>query len=146
VISAYRVIDQQVNISKKMSSNSQQHHMLQLRVICETKPKRQFIIDFCEQLEDICNNNNNYVILTLDANEHSDLPEKGGVSELMDKCSLSDLYQQVHNDYNQFPKHKTGTKTIDYILGTSKSFAYITKIGYLRFHECFDLDHRGFLL
>jgi hypothetical protein len=143
VISAYRVIDQQVNISNQMASNSQQHHMLQLRGICNTKPKRQFIIDFCEQFETICNNQHNYVILTLDANEHTDLPDKGGLSELMDKCSLTNLYQHVHNDQNQFPTHERGTKTIDYILGTTNLFPFITRIGYLRFHECFDSDHRG---
>jgi hypothetical protein len=54
IVTAYRVIDQPVTINNQLSSNSQQFYMLQHRGIVDTKPKRQFIIDFCEQFEAIC--------------------------------------------------------------------------------------------
>lgn len=82
IINAYRVIDQQINITNQLSSNSQQHNILQQRGEFN-KPRRQFIIDFCNQFAEICNNPANYIILKLDANENMDKPDKDGLLELM---------------------------------------------------------------
>jgi hypothetical protein len=143
VITAYCVNDQQIQINNQLSSNSQQYYILQQRGITSIKPRRQFIIDFCELYEQICKDTDNYVILTLDANENLENPDKEGILELMEVCRLENIYQNKHHDTTQFPTHERGSKTIDFILGTSNIMEYVTNVGYIPFNECFDSNHRG---
>jgi hypothetical protein len=52
VITAYRVIDQKLTSKNSMSTNSQQHHLLQLRGVIDTKPQTQFIKDSIETFKE----------------------------------------------------------------------------------------------
>jgi hypothetical protein len=54
VITAYRVIEQKITSRNSMSTSSQQHHLLQLRGIKDTKPRTQFRKDFIEQFREQC--------------------------------------------------------------------------------------------
>jgi hypothetical protein len=64
------VNDQQVTTNNQLSSNTQQHYILQKRGINKTKPRKQFIEDFCQQFQDISNNIINFFLLGMDANEN----------------------------------------------------------------------------
>jgi hypothetical protein len=112
VISAYRVIDQQVKANNSMSSNSQQHHMLANRDIHDIKPRRQFIIDFCNQFKEKCLDPNELTLLMIDANECTSHPENGGITELLEQCGLQNLYKALHEDNSEFPTHISGSQTI----------------------------------
>jgi hypothetical protein len=142
IITAYRVIDQKIKPSNSLSTNSQQHFLLKKRGI-ENKPRKQFINDFCEQFQDSCSHEDEYTILMIDANECLLQPENGGMTELLDKCKLINLYQSFHSDQEPFPTHVNGSRTIDFMFGTQNILPYIMKIGYPRFHELLDSDHRG---
>jgi hypothetical protein len=142
IITAYRVIDQKITASNSLSTNSQQFFMLKDRGI-DTKPRKQFIDDFCEQFQETCLQEEEYTILMIDANECLLQPESGGMMELIEKCNFVNLYQSFHGDYEPFPTHVNGSRTIDFMFGSQNILPYIMKIGYPRFNELFDSDHRG---
>jgi hypothetical protein len=143
IITAYRVIDAKITIHNSITTNCQQTQLLKNRNIYETKPRRQFILDFIDQFQENCNNNDEYTLLLIDANESIRYPERGGISDLIKKCNLIDIYQEFHSDDEEFPTHENGSRIIDYIFGTPNILEYITKIGYVRFNELFESDHRG---
>jgi hypothetical protein len=143
IISAYRVINQKVTPSNSMSTNSQQHHIMRSRGIDDVKPRTQFILDFCTQFTTMCNNPKEMTILMIDANECTSAPETIGITHLMKECGLSNIYKHIHDDHEEFPTHINGSKTIDYMLGSENVMQFINKMGYIKFHECFDSDHRG---
>jgi hypothetical protein len=143
IITAYRVIDQKVNSRNSLSSNSQQHQMLKMRNINDNKPRAQFIADFNEQFSGQCGDENIFTILMIDANENISNPETNSILEIINKCGLVNAYHEFHDDTTEFPTHINGSRTIDYMLVTRNILPYITKIGYIKFHECFDSDHRG---
>jgi hypothetical protein len=74
-----------------MSTNSQQHHMLINKGIKDTKPRRQFIIDFIKQFKEMCQKEDEYTIITIYANEPWILNEKGGLSDMVNECNLIKL-------------------------------------------------------
>jgi hypothetical protein len=137
------VIDQQITPSNALSSNSQQYHLMLARGITNIIPRKQFIIDFCKQFEEMCHDVNQMTILTIDANECTSTPEKDGIMDLVEACGLINIYQSLHADTAKFPTHINGSKVIDYIFGTPKILQYVHKVGHLCFHKCFDLDHQG---
>jgi hypothetical protein len=143
VTTAYRAIDQPVTVNNSLSSNSQQYHIMLNRGIETVKPRRQFITDFCDQFEEMCHEQNQITLLMIDANECISTPEKDGILELVERCVLVNIYQSLHDDREEFPTHINGSKVIDYMFGTSNILQYIHKVGYIKFHECFDSGHRG---
>jgi hypothetical protein len=142
-ITAYRVIDQPITTKNTLASNPQQHNILITRKIDNVKPRRQFIDNFIHQFKDLCNNNNDYFILTIDANETMDDNEPHGIQHIINTLNLKNMYQTIHQDFEQFPTHQNGSKTIDFALCSPNIIPYITQIGYIPFHEIFDSDHRG---
>jgi hypothetical protein len=48
-----------------------------------------------------------------------------------------------HADETQFPTHSNGSIKIDFLLCTPNLVPFVTKVGYIRFHEAFDSDHRA---
>jgi hypothetical protein len=143
ITTAYHVIDQPVTGSNSLSSNSQQYHEMLNRGIENIKPRRQFIIDFCDQFEKMCHDNNQLTLLMIGANECTSSPEKDGILDLVESCGLVNIYQSLHDDREEFPKHKNGSKVIDYMFGSPNLLQYVHKVGYIKFHECFDSDHWG---
>jgi hypothetical protein len=137
VISAYCVLDQKVTATNSMSTNSQQHQILRSRGITAVKPRTQFIINFCQQFKSKCDSPNKMTILMIDANECTSDPENQGLQQLMEECGLINIYKHVHDDHEEFPTHINGSK------GTANILQYIHKMGYIKFHECFDSDHHG---
>jgi hypothetical protein len=87
IVTAYRVNDQPVTAKNIISTNSQQHHLLKKRNLCE-KPRRQFIIDFCEQFKQMFIDTNNYNILMIDTNENYEIPDVVGIQELIKELGL----------------------------------------------------------
>lgn len=144
IITAYRVtLSQQVTSKKAITTNAQQVEVLRDRNLQQVKPRQQFIYDFIEQFSEMFADENNYNLLMIDANENIENPEKEGITKLINSLNLVNIYQKIHLDYTNFPTYNNGSKTIDYILGSRNIIEYITKVGYLKFHECFDSDHRG---
>jgi hypothetical protein len=135
IITAYCVIEQKVTPSNSMSTNSQQHHLLILRGINDAKPRVQFIMDFNEQFGAICNNSNNMTILMINTNENMNSPENNGI--------LINAFEEFHDNVGEFPTHLNGSKCIDYMLVTRNVMPFISRIGYTKFHELYNTDHRG---
>jgi hypothetical protein len=52
--------------------------------ITNVKPWRQFIIDFCEQFEKMCQDANQLTLLMLDANKCISTPEKDSILDLVE--------------------------------------------------------------
>jgi hypothetical protein len=142
-ITAYRVIDQPITAKYTLASNSQQHRILQTRNIPNSKPRSQFIIDFITQFQQLCTSEKDYFILTIDANETMDDNENNGLQQLIQECNLVNMNQTIHKDYQQFPTHQNGSKTIDFAFCTNNVIPYIKQIGYIPFNEILDSDHRG---
>jgi hypothetical protein len=142
VITAYRIINQPITSSNTMATNSQQNELLQKRRIT-TKPRKQFIQDFCDQFKEMCNLENEYTLVMLDANESFNQPEIGSITELIIECGLIDIYQTYHQDTSDFPTHTNGSRVLDYILGSANILQFVEKVGYIKFHVCFDSNHQG---
>jgi hypothetical protein len=113
VITAYRVIDQTVTAQNSLSTNSQQHHAMLNWGIDNVKPRSQFIIDFCEQFEEMCYDTKQLTLLMLDANKCISTPEKDGILDLVETCGLVNIYQSLHDNREEFPTHLNGSKVID---------------------------------
>jgi hypothetical protein len=58
------------------------------------------------------------------------------------ECNLIDPYIHIHHDHMDFPTQQRGSKRIDHIICSPNLLQYIEKIGYVRFNEIFDTDHR----
>lgn len=137
VITAYRVIDSKITTKNVLSTNSQQYYLLKERDI-DAKPRKQFIEDFCKQFKEMFLDTNQYSIVMIDANENIQEPEPGGIIDMLDELNIVNLYYKKHQDYEEFPTHNTGSKTIDYLLETTNVLPFVKKLGYLKFHEYFD--------
>jgi hypothetical protein len=68
IISGYRPCNTTIGTSTSLSTAHQHIAMLAARNITNSNPRKQFVLDFCNQFRDICNNNNNYILFALDAN------------------------------------------------------------------------------
>jgi hypothetical protein len=101
------------------------------------------IIDFCNQFEEMCHDSQQLTILMIDANKCKSTPKKAGILDLIENCGLVNIYQSLHDDPEEFPTHINGSKIIDYMFCTKNLLAYMHKVGYILFHECFNSDHRG---
>ena len=76
----------------------------------------------------------------MDANEEIGINSKG-IAALLSECSLTDLIQHRHPSTLQSPvAYKRGTKTIDYILGTSHCNEAVEKCGILPFYHHIQAD------
>jgi hypothetical protein len=109
IITAYRVIDQKVNSRNSLSTNSQQHQMLKMRNIIDTKPRAQFIADFNEQFSEQCVDENIFTIIMIDANKNISNPETNGILEILNKCGLVNAYQEFHDNTTEFFTHINGS-------------------------------------
>jgi hypothetical protein len=55
---------------------------------------------------------------------------------------MVDFFAQNYPDTKEFATHINGCKRIDYLVCTENMVEFITKIGYIPFHEAIDSDHR----
>jgi hypothetical protein len=142
IITAYRVCEHTSNTTNSLSTAVQQETMLLARGIEQPNPRKQFVDDFIHQFQPVCDDIDNYFLLSLDANSTVG-NDKDGVDRLIEECNLVDVYTTIHQDYTQFPTQQRGSKKIDYMLSSRNLIPYITKCGYVCFNEAFDSDHRA---
>jgi hypothetical protein len=116
--------------------------MLAARGIQNPNPRKQFVDDFIAQFQEMCDNNNNYFILAIDANATLG-KDREGLDRIASECNLIDMYSTIHQDYSVFPTQQRGSQRIDYILCSRNVIPYITQCGYVRFNDGFDSDHRA---
>jgi hypothetical protein len=116
--------------------------MLKAKGVVQPNPRDQFIQDFIMQFKTTCIDNNNNVIIGIDANSIIGEDPKG-MDLLMEECELVDMYTEIHDDNEQFSTHQNGSKKIDYLLCTRNVLNHVKRVGYLKYNEGIDSDHRG---
>jgi hypothetical protein len=142
VVTAYRVCEMTPTASTSLSTAAQQQTMLLARGIINPNPRKQFIEDFITQFQSLCDDSDNYLLLSLDANANLG-HDREGLDKLVSECNLVDIYTTINQDYSEFPTQQRGSKKIDFMLGTRNLIPYISKCGYVKFNEGFDSDHRA---
>jgi hypothetical protein len=142
IITGYRPCPLQLGASTSLSTAHQQAILIKKRQLHNTTPRKQFVEDFIHQFDEICNNPNNFIIFSLDANANIN-DDPNGLGKIVNRCNLIDLYTYKHEDYVKFGTQQRGSKQIDYILGSQNILKYISRVGYPAFNDCFDSDHRG---
>jgi Reverse transcriptase (RNA-dependent DNA polymerase) len=141
-VTAYRVCKGVAKEDKAQSTYTQQYMMLKADGINEPDPRAQFVDDIITQFKSTCLDENNYFVLALDANETINYGTEG-INKILKECNLVDMYSEIHDDFSQFPTHENGSEKIDYILCTRNLLPYITIMGYVKFNEALDTDHRA---
>lgn len=133
VISAYRVCPN--TATGVETAHRQQDFMLSMEGMINPDPRRQFILDMIQCIQDLQSPMLD-VILSLDANEA--LGESAhGLTQLMRECKLVDLFHHHHGNCPQFATYDGGSRRLDYMIGSSRLLPYITRCGYLEFYKGF---------
>ena len=78
----------------------------------------------------------------MDANEEIGINSKG-IATLLSECSLTDLLQHRHPTLQSPVTYNRGTKTKDYILGTSNCNEAVERCRILPFNHHMQADHRS---
>jgi Reverse transcriptase (RNA-dependent DNA polymerase) len=143
VITAYRPCPNN-NRTKitSLATYTQQKCMLIKRGLPDACPRTQFTIDIIQEIQKLRQSPDDYVVLALDAN-NPNYNENYGLQDIMTQCNLVDAYIETHQDHSDFPTYQRGTKRIDYILCSPNTLNFIDRIGYVRFNEGIDSDHRA---
>jgi hypothetical protein len=142
IISAYRVCESKPSEDKSLSTYNQQYTALLAKGHKTPDPRQQVIEDLIVEINLLLKNNNDYLMIGMDANAdiHSD---KKGLQKLCRECELIDMYTTIHDEDDVFPTHTNGSKRIDFILCTSNLIKFVEKVGYIQFHQALDSDHRA---
>jgi hypothetical protein len=138
MMSAYRVCASRAQVDISLSTYNQQYVALQVKGIINTDPRQQIIDDLIIKIKSLLRNNNDYIILGIDANAniHAD---KRGLQKLCEACNLIDMYTTLHDEEDDaFPTHINGSKRIDYILCSPNILQHVEKVGYITFHNALD--------
>jgi hypothetical protein len=139
VISAYRPTPS--NDPSDRTCHSQQWRILRARQNSNPNPRKTFITDLTTQINK-WRDENSEIIIGIDANES--VTEKN--SQIYQLLQDTNLEQLVDTD----PAPATfirGTKTIDFIIGTSAIKRVTVANGYLPFYSgAWDSDHRGLFI
>jgi hypothetical protein len=69
IITAYRVCNNTITNTNSLSTYSQQHFMLQQLGQPDPNPRKQFIIDMAVFINNLTRDNDDYIVLAIDANE-----------------------------------------------------------------------------
>jgi hypothetical protein len=115
--------------------------MLIERGLVDISPRVQFTIDIIECIRKLRLVSQDYIILALDANNPI-ATEPNGLNKIKNECNLIDPYIHIHHDHEDFPTQQRGSKRIDHLICSPNILQFIEKIGYVRFNEVFDTDHR----
>jgi hypothetical protein len=108
-------------------------------------PRKIFIQDMIELVQDIENNTYNLCILMWDENESINDPSSA-VKKLLTETSLVDAFVKVAGDPGQISTYSRGKKLIDFIFTSQALVPYISRVGYLALYESNLSDHRGMFL
>jgi hypothetical protein len=142
MISAYRPCKASIDEKNSLATYTQQYYKLLEDGIQNPDPREQFIEDLLKQIKLRNRTTDDYLIIGLDANEAIN-NENNGINRLIKEGQLINMYQAIHGETPDFPTHINGSKCIDFILCTYNVLPFITKCGYVRFHEALDSDHRA---
>jgi hypothetical protein len=142
IISAYRVCDGKPEHDRSLSTYNQQYMALKSMGVTNPDPRQQFINDLTTKIKQIQTSKHDYIIIGMDANSVINT-DKHGLQKLCNSCDLVDMYTSIHEDYDDFPTHTNGSKRIDYMFCTTNVLPYVHKVGYVKFHEGLDSDHRA---
>jgi exonuclease III len=143
IVSAYCVCNTKVAGTHATSSYAQQQVTMGTALgIQQPQPRQMIIDDFIMQFKNICINTQDYFILMIDANETMG-EDTNGLTKLAKECNLIDAYEYIHGADTKFPTYERGSKRIDYFLCTPNVLQFITKIGYAKFNEALEGDHRA---
>jgi hypothetical protein len=142
VVTAYRVCEMIPTATTSLATAAQQQTMLLARGIENPNPRKQFVDDFIHQFQSLCDDSDNYFLLSLDSNANIG-NDREGLDRLITECNLVDIYTTTNQDYSEFPTQQRCSRKIDYMLGTRNLIPYISKCGYVKFNEGFDSDHRA---
>ena len=100
---------------------TQQYNMLQDKYHSDLHPKKQFIIDLTQHIQEVTTNNED-IILALDANKDI-LPEgvpgpKYSITNFIKDTNLTDMYEYQHKQTGDTSRRNT--KKIDHVLISPK--------------------------
>jgi hypothetical protein len=95
-----------------------------------------------KEIKTIEEDSNNLCIVMLDANESID-DRTGAIRKIMSETSLVDTFSQVAGNPGELATYTRGKRRIDYILTSQHLVPYVSRVGYLAFHESNPSDHRG---
>ena len=119
IITAYRVSQVSMPQHGDGSTYHQQHMLMSRQGIKSPNPRGQFVPDIIIFINEQ-QRKDREIILMMDANEEIGINSKG-IATLLSECSLTDLLQHRHPTLQIPVTYNRGTKTIDYILGTSNN-------------------------
>jgi hypothetical protein len=142
IITAYRVCDGQAEANSSLTAYNQQFIGIQAKGIKNPNPRQQIIDDPILQIKQLTKTTNDYIMIGIDANAEIN-NDKRGLGKLCNECDLVDMYTSIHEDYENFPTHINGSKRIDYILCSPNLLRFVNKVGYIKFHEAMDSNHRA---
>jgi hypothetical protein len=147
VITAYRPCKQSNIFIKSTSSTTyrQQIIMLTEEGFVNPEPRKVFIEDIINIIQEHNNDANNHIILMLDANENINDSE-GNISHLLKETKLIDVFSHISKEECNIPTYARGSKKIDYILTTTSLLPYINNVGCLPFYMYNNSDHRGLFI
>jgi hypothetical protein len=142
ILTGYRVCANTIKANTSMSTYSQQYTMMLNRGIKKPDPRKQFLIDIVKFIKNLELTENDYLLITLDANNSNDNDHET-INNLVRELNIVDMYMERHGCHEQFPTHENGSKRIDYILCSRNLMQFVQRVGYIKFNECFDSDHRA---
>jgi hypothetical protein len=147
IITAYRPCkpNSTTTISTSSSTYKQQIIMLTEEGFSHPDPRKIFIDDMIQIINEQDKDNRNYTILMLDANENINDSE-GGLSKLIQSTKLVDTFSHFGHEECKIPTYARGTKKIDYILTSASLIKYISNLGCLPFYMYNNSDHRGMFI
>jgi hypothetical protein len=143
IITAYRVCPNNTKSeTNSLSTYSQQYAMMIEKGYEKPNPRKQFITDFISQFKKLCTETEDYILVAMDANEHPSNSQEG-INKIKAECELIDVYTEIHGEGDDFPTHENGSKRVDYAFCSQNLLQFIKQIGYIKFNEALDSDHRA---
>jgi hypothetical protein len=147
IISAYRACPKPSHniLPQSNSTFAQQFFKIREMGNPDPNPRQQFITDLTQYITDLNIKDHDMILVMLDGNEPLCRQNKG-ISQLIHNTRLEDIFSLHHAESCNLPTQVKGSQRIDYMLGTTNLLPYISKCGYLPFHQDIVTDHRGMFL
>jgi hypothetical protein len=144
IITAYRTCNQSTMDVNKPSITASYQQKLQFRKDKKkgADPRKEFITDLIKEIQTIEEDSNNLCIVMMDANKSIN-DRMGAIRKIMSETSLVDTFSQVAGNPEQLSTYTRDKKRIDYTLTSQHVVPYVSRVGYLAFHESNTSDHRG---
>ena len=147
VITAYRSCLKNAtnNKSTSIASYRQQVVMLMEEGIEDPDPRKIFIEDMINLIQELEMNPNHHIVLMLDANE-SIQDKEGSLRKLINSTTLTDVFSHLSGAECNIPTYYRDSRKIDYIFTSRNLFPYVKRCGILPFYQYNQSDHRGMFI